>query len=184
MYFSLQGGRVIRDYWCSPVRGFVNGCINEKIPIGFFPTEKKHSYSNLAKAVNDLEASRGVPPYERLKFLQKAKVNLDRLFERISEFQEHHDVAEMQTARTFFEDNKRDMKPHIAPGATKDSIPEDHDLEFLVSTHNLADTHSHILSDDAHFWVYADIIPTVFNVEVIAMKDLNGLLDAWSWPHP
>jgi hypothetical protein len=59
----------------------VDGCNREKIPLVVFATEKKHSYNNLKKAVNDLLSDRGciVGYYESLKYLQRARSNLDAL---------------------------------------------------------------------------------------------------------
>jgi len=184
LYLGPFKGQPLRDYYCNPVRAFVNGCLKENIPIGYFSSEMNHSYLNLTGAINDLGQQRGVAYYERQKYKQKATENLDRLFQRIARFEEKYDSTSVNQARLFFEQNKKSMAPYLAPGSTKDPIPEEHDLIFLVCAHNLGYSCVHLVSDDAHFFAYSTEISTAYNVAVIAMKDLFQVLNGWSWPIP
>lgn len=181
---GMMGGRALRDYDCIPIRGFVNGCLSENIHVGCFPTEKKHSYSNLTKAVNNLGDQRRVKSYCRLKLAQIAWKNLDNLFEMIDDFVERFDAQSVANAKSFFERNKRDLTQFLGPESTKDPIPEKHDLEFLVSSHNLDSGTTHIVSGDAHFVGYSDLIPTVYKVEVIPLIGLRQTVEGWKWPLP
>jgi hypothetical protein len=185
LYLGSFNGRLLKDSFCLPCRGFVNGCLKEQIPIGCFKSEIDHSYWNLTSAVNNMGGDwKGLGYYEREKIKQKAKLNMDHLFQKIALFEEKYSDDEIKQAEAFFRNHKKDLAPFLVPGSTKDPIPEEHDLILLVCANNLGYSCVHIVSDDTHFVAYSNEIPTAYNVAVIAMKNLIQVLGGWSWPIP
>ncbi len=183
LYFVVVK-RSVRDFFCIPIRGFVNGCLVESIPIGHFTTEKSHSYQNITKAVNNLCKERNIPYYEGLKLLQKGKINLDHLFSKLVEFPEKYTDPELIAALLYFQAHQKDLSPYLEPGRVKDPIPEDHDLRLLVCSHNLGYSPVSLVSDDMHFVAYSNEISNNYNVQVLPVKDLLKLVTSWSWVVP
>jgi hypothetical protein len=175
----------IHDLFCKSVRGFVNGCCGESIPIGTFPGEKNDSYKNITKAVNELARKMGGSRryYENSNILRIGRANLDRLFERIRLFEGHFTEEQIKDILGFYTSNSKDIGTYMNPN--KSSIPESHDIELFACAHNLDPEIVHILSDDAHFVGYKkEIDSSKYGLRVLPMRDLNRLLVEYDWPIP
>ena len=93
-------GAKVRVLECKFLRCFVDGCIKECIKIGTFQTAVNESFRNLRKATGELLAEYQIKtgPYDRLKWHQFSKSNLDSLFRRIALFTEAYTDQELQAA--------------------------------------------------------------------------------------
>ncbi|MCJ7464607.1 MAG: hypothetical protein MUO81_07700 [Thermoplasmata archaeon] len=88
-------------------------------------------------------------------------------------------ASEITNARAFFDAHGRQLG---TPNHPKDKIPEVHDLEFLVSSHNLGPGKTHIASNDSHFTENAQAIETSYNVAIVPMIQFDGVCNLLGWP--
>jgi len=173
----------VHAYDCKFLRCFVDGCLKECINIGTFQTAIDESYHNLRKATNNLiEQNRvKIDGYNRLKWHQISKSNLDKLFNRIALFKETYTKQELQAAEQFFKSIQKPIVVHAAP--TKSAIPGTNDLILFISTHNLSGKTSHLLSNDSHFTEYElEIANSHYNTKIIPMINVGPIVAAWGWP--
>lgn len=179
---KIRGAKV-HTYECKFLRCFVDGCIKECINIGTFQTAVDESFRNLGKATNALlEENRiKVEPYDRLKWHQFSKSNLDSLFRRIALFKEAYTDQELQAAERFFRSFGKTIVAYSSP--QKSAIPGWDDLIIFVSTHNLGNVLSHLLSNDRHFTEYEkEIASSPYRVRVLPLINLGSIVASWNWP--
>jgi hypothetical protein len=176
-------GSKVRVHECKFLRCFVDGCIKECINIGTFQTAVNESFRNLRKATNELLAEYRIKtdPYDRLKWHQFSKSNLDSLFRRIALFKETYTGQELQSAEQFFRSFGKTIVAHYSP--QKSAIPGRDDLVIFISTHNLGNALSHLLSNDRHFTEYEkEIASSPYRVRVLPLINLGSIVASWNWP--
>ena len=184
---SLDLGKIhgakVRIPECKFLKCFVDGCVKECITIGTFQTAVNESYRNLRKATNELLAENRIKtdPYDRLKWHQFSKSNLDRLFRRIASFKEVYTNQELQAAEQFFRSFGKTIAAHST--SHKSAIPGPDDLILFVSTHNLGNAPSHLLSNDRHFTEYEkEVASSPYNVRILPLINLGSIVASWNWP--
>jgi hypothetical protein len=183
--FGKIGGTYQRDYFCNPSRNFINGCLYKSIRIGYFPPIKQQAWNNITEAIKDLGDKRGIRPAVLLQKSRKVYDYLEKLFARLDEYDAITTEDELDAARKFFKDNEKDVVRFLNLQHYKNNIPEDHDLEILVSSHNLDCCNTHLVSDDGHFVAYKDEINSSdYLVTILPMKELNQILISLNWPNP
>jgi hypothetical protein len=183
--FGTLDGRPVHDYYCMPVRNFVEGCLRNSVRIGYFDIVEEHAWANIVLAINDLAADRGIRPARLLKSYERVKESLSRLFTKLSKFNCSCTGQEMTQAMTFFKSVEKDVVNFLNLKHNKPNLPEQHDLEILVSCHNLDLCDTHLVSDDSHFVAYeTEIENSQYRVRILPVKDLNQTLDSLRWPNP
>jgi len=178
-------GTPLHDYYCTSVRCFVTNCPRESISIGTFPKVKDHSNKNITKAVVQLARKRGFGKeyYVMEKLKDIGTSNLARLFSVLVEYPETYTEDQIKEIETFYSSIQKDIGTYTDPN--KSSMPEQHDLEFFASAHNLEPEIVHIISDDAHFAGYVDeIAASPYGLRVFPVKDLNRIMIDLKWPMP
>jgi hypothetical protein len=154
--------------------------VRESIRIGTFEKTKKHSYDNLAERIDELAQAR----YLKNRYVMRSlyvigEKNLDKLFLKLTMFPDCWTPQEIETAKIHFMTSGNDVTTFTNP--QKPKVPEPHDLEFLVSTHNLSPESAHIVSDDSHFTRNVEMINSKYNVKVVALDDLAQTIIRWGW---
>lgn len=171
----------LHDFDCKFVRCLVSGCQRESIRIGTFQKTKKHSYENLAERIDELAKKCHFKQWYAMRSLYViGEQNLDKLFLKLVMFPDSWTPQEITDAERFFMTYGNDVATFTNPQKSK--VPERHDLEFLVSSHNLGHGIIHIVSDDSHFTRNGiEIEKAKYNVRIIAMEDLPQVVVAWGW---
>ena len=171
----------VYDCDCRPVRCFVNGCQKESIRIGTYQKTKNHTYDNLAERVDEVARKCHMREWYAMSSLYAiGEKNLDHLFLVLTIFPDNWTPKEILDAEAFFQRYGNNVGTYTNP--QKPKVPEPHDLEFLVSSHNLGPGMTHIVSDDSHFTKNAkEIQDAGYNVIVIPMKRLKALTMTWGW---
>jgi hypothetical protein len=172
----------VQDFDCGPVRCLVDGCQRNKIRIGTYQKTKAHTYNCLAERIDELAQKCHLKNYwyAMSSLFKIGEKNLNKLFGILEIFPDKWSQEELATATKFFGEHGNDVGTFTDPD--KQKVPEPHDLEFLVSSHNLWPGTTHIVSDDGHFVGNAQEIPTWgYRVEIIPMDKLNELEIFWHW---
>lgn len=172
----------IHDFDCRPVRCLVSGCQRDKIRIGTYQKTKKHTYNCLAERIEELAQKCHLKNYwyAMSSLFKIGEKNLDKLFEILEIFPDNYSAEEVAIAAEFFKARGNDVRTFTDPNKPK--VPESHDLELLVSSHNLWQGVTHIVSEDAHFVGNAQEIPSWgYKVAIIPMDKLNELEIFWRW---
>jgi len=172
----------VSDCDSRPVQRFVNGCQKDGVRIGTYQKTKRHSYDNLAERVDEIAQECNIPArYAMNALFRIAERNLDALFLKLTMFPEQWNAKDVDAARKFFDTQGKQLGSASHP---KDKIPEDHDLEFLVNSHNLGASKTHIASNDTHFTENAQAIEKSYNVVILAMIYFDAACNVFGWPQP
>lgn len=185
LYLGTFDGSPVYDYFCLPVRNFINGCLKNSIRVGYFQITEDHAWGNLVQAINDLADKRGIRPARLMKSYERAKVSLSGLFSRLTKFDANCTDNEFSKAVSFFKSIEKDIAQFLNLQHPKQNLPEEHDLRIFVSCHNLDTCNVHLVSDDGHFVAYKrEIENSPYRVRILPVKDLNQTLDSLGWPNP
>jgi hypothetical protein len=177
-HFKVQ----VYDYDSRPAQRFVNGCQKDGVRIGTYQKTKKHSYDNLAERVDEIAQECNIPArYAMSALFRIAERNLDTLFLKLTMFPDQWTAQEVADSKRFFSVHGKELG---TPSHPKNKIPEDHDLEFLVSTHNLGSAKTHIASNDTHFTENTQTIEGTYNVIIIPMIYFDAACNMFGWPPP
>lgn len=185
--YSLDLGVInqtrVASLYTSGVRVFLTHCKTKNVQVGYFRFILEEAYRNIVSAVNRLASQRKVGShYKRSKLVGKGKRNLDVLVKRISHFNATWTGEEVEEVRQFYKDNEVDVQKALNLQRPKRNIPEDNDLRLFVCTNNLDCPVGYIMSEDAHFLAYEDVIhKSQYNVRILSTKDCNLNMIAWGW---
>ena len=173
----------IRSYIAQGLNEFLDCCRQKGIEVGCFGLVSEEAYRRIIPAVNRLAGRKKVGSrYRRSKLAERGVKNLDRLTSEISEFDSRWTGEEVEKARQFFIDNRVDVQKALNLQHSKSDIPDDNDLKIFVCSHNLDCDVGYILSNDAHFLAYRDIIhASEYEVRVLDTWDCQQNMIAWNW---
>lgn len=142
----------------------------------YFPRMERLAYNNLADAVRQTHP--GVGPYKLRQFVGKAKGLLEELLEEMELEDPPSPKEEIDAARRLFQENQRDLSGLVS-GRRKDPIPEDEDLEIMVKASGLEAETVYLLSMDAHFVGYADLLEERWGFQVVDPRDRPMIAQEW-----
>ena len=181
--YALNFGPKFRDYFSEPLHILENECKNRKIKFGYFESIKEQSYRNIVRAVFQLAEERGINRhYVNKKYKDQGIYHLDKIFSSLHEFEEMLSKEEFDKVLKFFKDNEKDITKYINLQHLKSNIPEDHDIELFVFSHNTPCSKMFLISDDSHFVAYEEEIEkSNYNVVIVPMKDARIRMRMWKW---
>lgn len=86
--------------------------------------------------------------------------------------------SEIDSARQFFRQNARNLN-HLVTGRDKNPIPEDSDIEIMIQLSKLQPRPVFVVSRDAHFVGYSDLLGPAYGLEVVEALRLPLILQEW-----
>lgn len=141
----------------------------------YFPQLENLASQNLSEAV--ASAHPGVGRYKLRRFTQKARSRLEDLLASMREWTPECPDRAVRRARTWFEENRRDLSSLVS--YEKDPTPEQEDIRIMIKASKAATGRPFILSRDAHFIGYADMIRGRWGIEVIDPRERPMIADHW-----
>lgn len=114
-----------------------------------------------------------------MKYRDQGKLHLDKIFNHMVPLTENFSVQEIAKILAFYKSNEIDLSSIVQH--EKPSIPEEHDLKLLVCCNNCGVGKLYLVSDDAHFWAYAEVIEKFYPTRILPMKEVRLTMTSWGW---
>lgn len=150
------------------------------IVTGHFSCILEEAEGACGERLREAAVVKGWPPARVNKALEEARKEIAKAASWTTNFAQACDNKERDEARQFFKDNAKDLGAD-AWGRPKDPIPENADLEILVSASKLVEPGKKvfILSRDKHFTGYKPEIAGRFGIGVGSVSQWGQTQQEW-----
>lgn len=141
------------------------------------PVVEQESRRNLSTAVAEIFPNKDFLTLRRMQLM--AATRLEQLVSLCDKDDPPVSQEEIAAARKIFEAEKRDLRG-LVTGKVKEPIPDENDLRIMIQCGKLATgPRVLIVTRDAHFLGYPDIIEREWRAKVLSSADLDLELGRW-----